>query len=412
MATSVTFFPVDCGDMTLISLGDKQETTILIDCNIRGAADDPEDKTRDVAKDLRERLKRDGKGRPYVDVYFLSHPDQDHCRGVQNHFYLGAPDEYPDDKKPDNKKKIFIKEIWSSPIVFRRASKNHTLCDDAKAFNSEAKRRVKVNLEAKFSGVVEGNRILVLGEDEDGKTDDLGPILVKIDETFSKVNGSESKVFKANLLAPLSKSDSDEEEEKLRKNHSSVILNIELAGDDARKAVKNFLTGGDAEVAIWERLWEKHEKTPSVLEYDLMQTPHHCSWHSLSYDSWSEKHEKAEVSKSARSALSQIRNAGVIVASSAPIEDDDIDPPCHGAKLEYQKIVKNAKGKFYCTGEYPTCGSPGPLELTIAENKVEESVRKVQLGAPAIVTSGMIDAIGARAAERSPVKKEGNGRYA
>jgi hypothetical protein len=195
MPTSVTFFPVDCGDMTLISLGDEQETTILIDCNIREAADDPEDTTRDVAKDLRERLKRDAKRRPFVDVYALSHPDQDHCRGIQNHFYLGSPEEYPDDKKPDSEKRIFIRELWSSPLVFRRESKNHTLCDDAKAFSSEAKRRVKVNREAKFSGVVEGNRILVLGEDEDGKTDDLGPILVKIDESFSTVNGTASKVF-------------------------------------------------------------------------------------------------------------------------------------------------------------------------------------------------------------------------
>jgi hypothetical protein len=56
MATSITFFPVGNGDMTLIGLGDKAGTTILIDCNIRAAADDPNDKTRDVAKDLRERL--------------------------------------------------------------------------------------------------------------------------------------------------------------------------------------------------------------------------------------------------------------------------------------------------------------------------------------------------------------------
>ena len=73
MATSITFFPVDNGDMTLICLGDKAGTTILIDCNIRAAADDPDDKTRDVAQDLRERLKRDSNGRPYVDVFPWTH---------------------------------------------------------------------------------------------------------------------------------------------------------------------------------------------------------------------------------------------------------------------------------------------------------------------------------------------------
>jgi hypothetical protein len=250
------------------------------------------------------------------------------------------------------------------------------LSEDASAFNTEAKRRVKVNRDKKFIGIVDGDRILVLGDDEDGKTDDLTPILIRLDQTFSKINGSFSNLLKATLLAPLPKPDNDEEEEKLRKNHSSVVMNIEMAGDPSRATTKRFLTGGDAEVLIWERLWDKHQAAPGVLEYDLMQTPHHCSWHSLSYDSWSEKHEKGVISKSARSALSQARNGGVIVASSAPIKDDDNDPPCYGAKLEYENIAKNAKGKFYCTGEYPDPSAVGPLEFSITDSGLQESVRK------------------------------------
>jgi Cft2 family RNA processing exonuclease len=88
-STTVTYFPVDNGDMTLIALADTAGTKVLIDCNIRDAADDPEDDTRDVAKGLRARLKRDSKKRPYVDAFLLSHPDQDHCRGLEKHFYLG-----------------------------------------------------------------------------------------------------------------------------------------------------------------------------------------------------------------------------------------------------------------------------------------------------------------------------------
>src|ERR1700676_513523 len=305
--TIVTFFPVGNGDMTLLALADNAETKILIDCNIREAADDPEDDSRDVAKDLRDRVKRDSKGRPYVDVFLLSHGDWDHCRGIVKHFYLGPPDEYPDAKKKDSEKRILIREIWSSPLVFRRAGKLNKLCDEALAFTAEAKRRVRVNREKKFLGVAEGDRVLVLGEDEDGKTDDLRPILVKIDEMISKINGSHNYFLQARLLAPLPKSDKDEEEEVLSRNHSSVVLNIELRESVLGTTPKCFLTGGDAEVAIWERLWEKHKKSPSVLAYDLMQTPHHCSWHSLSYDSWSEMHEEAELSKAAHAALSQIR---------------------------------------------------------------------------------------------------------
>ena len=162
MPTTITFFPVDCGDMTLIRFGDVDATTLLIDVNIRMDADDPEGEARDVAKDLRGQLKKDANGRPYIDAFLLSHPDQDHCRGLTRHFHLGPLSDYPDDKKDYKDKKIVIREMWSSPIVFRRASKNHTLCDDAKAFNTEARRRVKANRDGYFL-VGEGDRIQIMG---------------------------------------------------------------------------------------------------------------------------------------------------------------------------------------------------------------------------------------------------------
>jgi len=412
MATTISFFPVDNGDMTLICLGDKSGKTILVDCNIRAAADDPDDKTRDVAKDLRERLKRDVNGRPYVDVFLLSHPDQDHCRGLKRHFHLGAPANYADDKKPDNEKHIVIGEMWSSPMVFRRASAEHTLCDDAKAFNSEAKRRVAVAREKNCSGIEDGDRVLILGEDEDGKTDDILAIVVKIDQDITKLNGSESKVFKARLLAPMPKSESDEEEEEYRKNHSSIILNMELADDEGRKTVKNFLCGGDAEVIIWEKLWAKHKQAPAVLKYDLLQTPHHCSWHSLSRDSRSDLGDKAKVSPVAKSALSQIRDGGRIVASSRAIKNDDCDPPNHAAKNEYESIVKGANGEFLCTGENPTEASPAPMEFTVSDQALRRSVKQESLGAPYVLTRPLIDDIRRKAAEAEAVQKGGNSRYA
>lgn len=406
----ITHFPVGNGDMTLIRLADDARTAILIDCNIRTAADDPDDETRDVAADLRSRICRDSKGRPYVDAFLLSHSDLDHCRGFLKHFYIGSPKDYPDDKKKDAEKRIFIREIWSSPMVFRRASKLNPLCQEAIDFGSEAKRRVAVNREKNFYGVEEGDRILVLGEDQDGKTDDLRSILVKTDEMFSKVNAQHNLFFEARLIAPMPKSDDDEE--LLSKNHSSVILNIGLRISVGGKT-KQFLCGGDAEVAIWERLWNKHSQDPSVLEYDLLIPPHHCSWHSLSYDSWSEKRDKAVVSKSARLALSQIRSAGKIVSSSCPVKDDDCDPPCYGAKRKYSKIVDSVGGKFFCTDEYPTANAPSPFELEVTDSGFEElGAKKSQVGAPAILTAGIVDAIGARAAESAAVKKDGNRRYA
>jgi hypothetical protein len=411
MATKVSFFSVGNGDMTLIQLGDEAGTTILVDCNIRAAADDPEDDTPDVAGALRDRLNRDNKGRPYVDAFLLNHPDQDHCRGIEKHFHLGAPGDYADDKMKDAEKKIVIGEMWSSPIVFRRASKDHALCPDAIAFQTEAKRRVRKARAAQFAGIEMGDRILILGEDEDGKTDDLRAILVKIDEDFDKVNGARNGLFKARLLAPLPISDEEKETEEVGKNHSSVVLNIELTDTAMRQTVKNFLMGGDAEVLIWEKLWEKHRQRPDVLAYDLMLTPHHCSWHSLSHDSRTDLGDKAKISSSAKSALSQIRKDGHIIASSCPIKDDDSDPPCHAARLEYEAIAKGAKGQFACTEEQPG-NAPVPIEFTISDGKLVKPTRAATARAPAVLTAGIVDRLGAKAAEANPVKRGGNSRYA
>lgn len=377
MSASVTFFNVDNGDMTLITLADKAKTKILADIKIRTAADDPEDDTiRDVATDLRERLSTDEKGRPYVDAFLLSHPDQDHILGLQTHFYLGPLADYPDDKKKQAEKKIVVRQMWSSPLVFRRASKNHPLCDDAKAWNAEAKRRVEVNRDKKFTGVGDGDRILIMGADENGKTDDLTSILVKVDQTFSAINSVDmSKYITSTLLAPLPKGN-DKEEDLLSKNHSSVILSMSLSSDDKTPGACKFLTGGDAEVEIWERMWKKHKGNKSVLEYDLMQTPHHCSWRTLSGDSWSDKGEKAKVNQDARDALSQALSGAFIVASCKPISDDDKDPPCIRAKREYVDIVNKVKGEFLCTGEYPTDSAPEPLVFDITGEGPQPPAKK------------------------------------
>lgn len=52
MAAKITFFPVDNGDMTLLRLADTNATSLLIDSKIRSSADDTEDSTPNVAKEL------------------------------------------------------------------------------------------------------------------------------------------------------------------------------------------------------------------------------------------------------------------------------------------------------------------------------------------------------------------------
>lgn len=353
----ITFFPVANGDMTLIKLASGR--TILIDINIR----QPGDGVRDVLKDLRKQLREDEEGRPYVDVMVLSHPDQDHCRGLCEHFYLGPLVDYPTRGEAS---KIVIREMWSSPLVYRRASTTHTLSEDAKAWNTEAKRRAKL-FEAE-GALDDGDRILILGEDTGGKTENIPEIVVKPGDTITAVGGHEEKNFSALLLAPMA-ADNPEEAEELSKNESSVIINYQLGAGSVEDAVK-FLSGGDAGVYIWERQWALHKNDASVLEYDLLSTPHHCSWRVLSRDSWSENKEQAKVSTDARKALSQGRKGAYIVASSFPILDDDNDPPCIRAKREYEDIAKEASGEFLNTSMHRTEKAPEPMVFEVTAGGV------------------------------------------
>lgn len=340
MAATIEFFPVENGDMTLITLENGKH--ILIDINIRKDADDENDDTPDVAAMLRDRLSTDANGRTYVDAFLLSHPDADHCHGLERHFHLGKAADW--NEKDD---KIFIREMWSSPIIFRRKSDlDGELCDDAEAWWVEARRRVAA-FRKHGSKVEDGDRILILGEDVDGKTDDIGDILVRVDEYVATICGKNNQGFAGLLLAPMH-ADDEEEEKVLKKNNSSVVVRFGIDADKTKSAGR-FLTGGDADVAIWEKLWGRHSETPDNLGYNVMATPHHCSWRSLSYDSWSDNGERAKVCDDARSALAQADDAAFIIASSKEIKDDKDDPPCIRAKREYETIAVEASGQFLST---------------------------------------------------------------
>lgn len=344
MTASIAFFPVGNGDMTLLTFDNDQ--TLLIDMHVRGSADDAEQDTPDVMTDLRSRLARDHLGRLYVDGFLNSHPDKDHICGLAKHFHLGEPDDWV---KADDK--ILIREMWSSPIVFRRAGTTHVLGDDAKAWAKEARRRVQRFRDNGFQ-TGEGDRIQLLGEDIGDKTDDILDIVVKAGDLVTSLNRKATGTFEARLFAPIPHEDDEDLEELLAKNNSSVVLRFSIRGGGILDKCR-FLTGGDAEVAVWERLWDKHgDANPDWFLYDILQAPHHCSWHSLSWDSYSQCGEDAEVSEAARKALSQTRKGAIVVASCNLIDPAECDPPSDRAKREYIDVVGGADDRFICIADF------------------------------------------------------------
>lgn len=354
----ISFFPVGNGGMKLLRLNDSYEkgTTILKDIKIR----DPfasEEEICDVAQELRDRLPKDLNGRPYVDVFILTHHDDDHVHGLAEHFHLGPLDVYVDPEEEEHPK-IIIKELWCTPRFWKNASENYTLLSDAKAFNKEMRRRVALFENTKtIQG--EGHRAIIIGKDPKGRTDGLEMIVRDIGCSFSKVNerniSTKLDIF---LLGPLEQQSNEPDEDFEKKNRQSIVMQMTVYEGGYANQI---LMSGDAECLVWDTLWEQHKNT-GRLQYDLLSIPHHCSWHSLSYDSWSDC-DAPEICKNAKDALSQKKTGARLIAQSKPIKNDEADPPSMAAKDEYLKVVTSAN--FFCTDKYPEEGKAEPLEFNL-----------------------------------------------
>jgi len=354
-SSTITFFPVGekNGGMTLIKLNDSDKTTILIDCSI---GDESIADHCDVNQEFRDRLPLYSNGRPYIDAFILTHRHEDHIKGFQKHFHLGPLKDYKDD---DDELKIIIKELWSSHNFWKTSSSNYNLCDDAKAFNKEMKRRVGL-FEDNRSIQSEGDRAIIIGKDSDGKTDNLEEMNYDIGDTFTKINNRNiSSKFSGFILSPIEKQEDEEDDCFTDKNRQSIVIQLTV-----KQGVyeNKLLMAADAECLVWETLWGEYENDVNKVEYDILSAPHHCSWHSLSYDSQSND-DDPQICEDAKKALSQNKDGAFIVSQSKIIKNADQDPPSEAAKDEYVDIV--GEDQFICTNEHPDENKPEPLEFNL-----------------------------------------------
>ncbi|WP_299194789.1 metallohydrolase [uncultured Amphritea sp.] len=358
--STISHIPVGNGDMTLMKIASNNiYHYVLVDMHIRQNGESDEDKC-DALAALHDLLEKDDEGRPYVDVLILTHPDEDHIRGFRENFHQGSPDDYVVSRDGENDK-IFVREIWSSPLIFRRKSKNNSLCKDAIAFRDEAKRRVELYKTEKKIGK-QGDRIRLIGEDEDGKTDDILDIVYQNEDVIDTLNEVYINELSATVLGPLA-SEEFEDDTSPDKNRSSIIIQWGLASHGYTSPSNYILLAGDAGVEVWDVLWGKYKNNTEILQYDILLAPHHCSWHTLSHDSFSDT-DNPQVSADAKSALNEARKGAVIVSSSNEIKNDKSDPPNYQAMNEYESITDGADGTFQCLSDYKPSNGKTPEVLT------------------------------------------------
>jgi ribonuclease BN (tRNA processing enzyme) len=145
------FWPVGTGDSTTLVI--REEHVMQIDPHDMAKADSDSSPERPVVDELAASLPiRDG--RPYLAVFALTHADKDHCLGFA-----------------DLLKKVTIGELWATPRLWREYldGAEDDLCEDARAFQEEAERRVAAVLADVADGKepASGDRIMVFGYDTD-----------------------------------------------------------------------------------------------------------------------------------------------------------------------------------------------------------------------------------------------------
>ncbi len=330
MKHSIKFYPVGNGDCSLVNIGGANKK-IMFDCNFRQQAEDEDKEMFDVIGDLIDNELTKKCGLPFIDAYLLTHPDQDHCRGFEEKFYLGDPDHIKEEDKKANK--ILIGELWYSPRVFEEY--NTELSNDAVAFKKEADRRMKLYKTNPNKADRDGNRIRIIGWTGTKELEGLDSRITVPGNLVNEVNGTPCRHFDIYIHAPFK-----DDIENAGRNESSIVAQLRFKSDKNKDDIARVFLAGDAEWHVWERIMDKTDDD-DYLRWDLLEAPHHCS-----YTFFAENREN-EPQKSSIDFLDKKEPNAFVVASSKVIKKNDDNPPCQKAKNRYVEKVGN--GNFFCT---------------------------------------------------------------
>lgn len=362
MKDQIKYYPVGNGDQSLITL--KDETTVLVDCNIRQASvnnTDPE--IYDVKKNLLKSIKKRDNN-PYIDVFILTHGDCDHCRGYKTHFYQGDPKKYA--KKNRKADEIIVDEMWFSPMI----AEEHTN-DDEDAYQQEAERRLELHRNNSADKDLPGNRVKIVGYDGNKDYSTLNHLRAIPGTVVSKFNNKEQTTFSVFIHAPFKEHLNSAEKDK---NSTSIVFQARFKESATDKEFSGLaMFGGDSDHYSWAIILEKTKKykndtNEQALKWDLFLAPHHCSW---TFFNDTPQSENIEPKKTSLEVLDNKRSGARVISSSKKIVNDDDNPPHYEAKQEYVKKLSKSSD-FLNTSVEPKESVPEPIVFEITSSGIKK----------------------------------------
>lgn len=349
--SKVKFYPVDNGDTVLIKV---DKTTIQIDANIRN-----NDDCYDVMSDLLDEFFKDSVNRYHLDLFILTHPDEDHCRGIDTNYYLGNPENYSDEDLGNDL--VIIDELMVTPMLFTDATS-----EPAKVLKREANRRRKLWNENSQDKTKAGNRLVIIGYDGDKRYKNVTSYIPG--DIIKEVNGKSMSLLEFFVHSPF-KDSLVEGRAEADKNTTSIVMQarFKYASTDTQPSAL-YLFGGDADHYIWKEIQDQctaHDNNDK-LGFDIFMAPHHCSWTYFS----NVPYKKGETDKPVESSKTLIKdhktNGAIIIASSKQIKNDEDNPPHYPAKEEYVKLI--GADKFISLAEEPDSKKPKPVVYEVTSS--------------------------------------------
>lgn len=362
------FYPVGNGDTTLLTLTDK--STILIDSKIRDAKEtEAGNKIFPVKDDLVDSLQKNDDDAPFVDLFILTHPDQDHCLGFKKNFFHGKnPSDYGDGNKENEE--IVINELWCTTMLFNGASN-----DDAKALKKEAERRRKLWEEDEPEKNDDGNRIRMIGYDGDEKFENTPSSVPGDTLTLEDINGNTTGNFEFFVHSPFKKSliDATADDDK---NFSSIAMQARFKMKKADSDWACFyLFGGDADHNIWKSILDKtlDNSNADKLKWDIFMSPHHCSWTFFNNVPYDDNEDNKTPKESSLEILDYKEGSGKIIGSCKVVRNSDQNPPHAEAKKQYQKKLDN-ESDFIELSKEPKEKEPQPYILEVSSEGISKGL--------------------------------------
>jgi len=354
----IIFYPLDNADSYLVTTD--KGTIFAFDYAVSHDPNNSENRCIDLRKAFREDI--GWPNRNYVDVFGVTHGDDDHVRGIRDNFWLEHAKMYQGEDR------VKFTELWVPAALLTEEAEDHTKIIRAEArYRFWNKKGIRVfSRPAKLKAWVEkqGKR----WEDYEHLVTNAGQWVPGF--SLSEINNTGISFF---VHSPFGERQKDA---VLDRNEKCLVFQATIrAATGAVSADTRFMITGDvpqAELSEIVKITEAHAEVDPTrkdrLRWDVYKIPHHSSYGSLGPEKGTTKTEPTpEIAK----LLDEYGSPnGVMVSSSKKIpsesnKDADKMPPHRQAYNRYKETADALDADLFVTMEHPSIPNPARLVITV-----------------------------------------------